>query len=103
MAANLEQSDFKDACPIAPTALEMAGHSEPLNAASRAAFQSWEKEIQTGLEGFKLKPDTARQLATAVLSQLEGALLLARTYRSLEPMQRAEEAIEMLLRASRRS
>jgi TetR/AcrR family transcriptional regulator, lmrAB and yxaGH operons repressor len=33
-----------------------------------------------------------------VLSQLEGALLLARTYRSLEPMRRAERALKLLLR-----
>jgi TetR/AcrR family transcriptional repressor of lmrAB and yxaGH operons len=32
------------------------------------------------------------------LSQLEGALLLARTYRSLAPMQRAELALKLLAR-----
>ena len=37
--------------------------------------------------------------ATTVLSLLEGALLLARTYRSLEPMHRAEQALKLLLRA----
>jgi TetR/AcrR family transcriptional repressor of lmrAB and yxaGH operons len=35
------------------------------------------------------------------LGQLEGALLLARTYRSLEPMQRAEQALTRLLQASK--
>jgi len=39
--------------------------------------------------------DTA---ATMVLSQLEGALLLARTYRSLEPILRAEQAVKLLVR-----
>ena len=33
---------------------------------------------------------------TLVLSQLEGALLLARTYRSLEPIHRAEHAVKLL-------
>jgi TetR/AcrR family transcriptional repressor of lmrAB and yxaGH operons len=33
-----------------------------------------------------------------VLSQLEGALLLARTYRSLEPIERAEQAVKLLVR-----
>jgi TetR/AcrR family transcriptional repressor of lmrAB and yxaGH operons len=33
-----------------------------------------------------------------VLSQLKGALLLARTYRSLEPMHRAEQALKLLVR-----
>ena len=41
--------------------------------------------------------------ATLVLSQLEGALLLARTYRSLEPMHRAERALKRLLRADQKT
>jgi TetR/AcrR family transcriptional repressor of lmrAB and yxaGH operons len=36
-----------------------------------------------------------------VLSQLEGALLLARTYRNLAPIQRAEEAVKLLAGAAR--
>jgi hypothetical protein len=32
--------------------------------------------------------------------QVEGALLLARTYRSLEPMHRAEQALKLLVRGS---
>ena len=40
--------------------------------------------------------EKADLVATMVLSQLEGALLLARTYRSLEPMRRAEQAIKLL-------
>jgi TetR/AcrR family transcriptional repressor of lmrAB and yxaGH operons len=38
--------------------------------------------------------------ATMVLSQLEGALLLARTYRSLEPMHRAEQAVKLLVQTT---
>jgi TetR/AcrR family transcriptional regulator, lmrAB and yxaGH operons repressor len=40
-------------------------------------------------------------VATLVLSQLEGALLLARTYRSLVPMQRAEQALKLLVTSSK--
>ena len=41
----------------------------------------------------------AEVVATMVLNQLEGALLLARTYRSLEPILRAEQAAKLLARA----
>jgi len=37
-----------------------------------------------------------------VLCQLEGALLLARTYRSLEPLRRAEQAVRMFARLGKR-
>jgi len=99
MARDLEQSGYEEGCPIATTALEVAAQSEALGAATRAAFQKWEREIQRGLERFGIKPDDAGPLATMALSQFEGALLLARTYRDLEPMHRAEQAVKLLLRA----
>ena len=68
-------------------------------ASSRTAFQKWELEIKRGLFRFGLTSGDADLVATMVLSQLEGALLLARTYRSLAPIQRAEEAVKLLARA----
>src|SRR4051812_27460759 len=92
MAADLEKSDYCNGCPIATTALETAAQSEVLAAAAARAFQSWEREMARGLVGFGAKPDDAATAATAILSQIEGALLLARTYRSGEPLRRAEAA-----------
>jgi TetR/AcrR family transcriptional repressor of lmrAB and yxaGH operons len=100
MASNLERSGYTEGCPIATTALETAAQSEILGAAARNAFQSWEHELTRGFERFGRKD--AALLATTVLSQLEGALLLARTYRSLEPMHRAQEAVKHLVSARRR-
>jgi TetR/AcrR family transcriptional repressor of lmrAB and yxaGH operons len=98
MAAHLEKTGFRDGCPIATTALETAAQSEVLRGAARDAFQTWEGEIRRALERFGLTPEDADPIATCVLSQLEGALLLARTYRSLEPMRRAGQALTLLLR-----
>ncbi len=99
MASDLERSDYREGCPIATTALETAAQSEVLGAATRTAFQKWELEIKRGLFRFGLTSGDADLVATMVLSQLEGALLLARTYRSLAPIQRAEEAVRLLARA----
>ena len=99
MLANLEESDYTEGCPIATTALETAAQSEVLRAATRNAFASWENEIKRGLQRFGMTTERAGGVATTVLSQLEGALLLARTYRSLEPMHRAEQALKLLLGA----
>jgi TetR/AcrR family transcriptional repressor of lmrAB and yxaGH operons len=98
MAADLEKSNYKEGCPIATTALETSAHSDVLGAATRSAFQKWENEIKRGLERLGMTTDDAELIATMVLSQLEGALLLARTYRSLEPMHRAEQALKLLMR-----
>ena len=96
MAANLERSGYREGCPVATTALETAAQSDVLGRAARGAFQTWEQEIKRALISFGMKANKADRTATAVLSQLEGALLLARTYRSLEPMQRAEKALLVL-------
>jgi TetR/AcrR family transcriptional regulator, lmrAB and yxaGH operons repressor len=101
MALNLERSGYSEGCPIATVALETAAQSEILGAAARTAFQSWEQELKHGLERFGMKTGDADLVATTVLSQLEGALLLARTYRNLEPMHRAETAVKLLARGQR--
>jgi AcrR family transcriptional regulator len=101
MALNLERSGYSEGCPIATVALETAAQSEILGTAARNAFQSWEQELRRGLERFGIKTGDADLVATAVLSQIEGALLLARTYRNLEPMRRAETAVKLLARGQR--
>jgi TetR/AcrR family transcriptional repressor of lmrAB and yxaGH operons len=98
MAANLEASNYREGCPVAPTALETAAQSKTLGAAARKAFQSWERAIADALRAFGVADADA--CATAVLSQLEGSLLLARTYRDLEPMRRAEKAVMRLVRSN---
>ena len=98
MAAELERSDYREGCPIATSALETSAQSDVLRAATRGAFQKWELEIKRALFRFGMPAGDADLAATLVLSQLEGALLLARTYRSLEPMQRAERALKLLVR-----
>ena len=98
MAADLERSGYKEGCPIATTALETAAQSDVLGTVTRTAFQKWELEIKRGLFRFGIPAGDADLIATMVLSQLEGALLLARTYRSLEPLRRAEQAVRLLAR-----
>jgi TetR/AcrR family transcriptional repressor of lmrAB and yxaGH operons len=98
MAAELERSDYREGCPIATAALETSAQSEVLGAATRGAFQKWELEIKRALFRFGMPAGDADLVATMVLSQLEGALLLARTYRSPEPLRRAEQAMRLLAR-----
>ena len=82
MASDLVKSGYKEGCPIATTALDTSAQSDVLGVATRTAFQKWEAEIKRGLERFGLAAHEADLIATTALSQLEGALLLARTYRA---------------------
>jgi TetR/AcrR family transcriptional regulator, lmrAB and yxaGH operons repressor len=102
MGTNLEASGFREGCPLATTALEIAIDSEAIGKATRGAFAAWEREIAQALISFGGERKQAGIIATAILSQVEGALLLARTYRTLEPMRRAEEALRVLVQSHRR-
>jgi len=99
MAARLEASDFREGCPLATTALEIATDSASVGQAVREAFTAWEREIAQAMMRFGIAEKRAAPAATAILSQLEGALLLSRTYRSLEPMRRAEDTMRLLVQS----
>ena len=90
-AQHLEQTDYEDACPIATVTLETASTSEPMRQASAAVFESW---IAAGVPRFTaagLDDRTARELVVSLICALEGAFVLARAARSIEPLQIAGE------------
>ncbi len=90
-AEHLEQTDYEDACPIATVTLETASTSEPMRQASAAVFESW---IAAGVPRFTaagLDDRTARELVVSLICALEGAFVLARAARSIEPLQIAGE------------
>ena len=100
MASDLEKSDFREGCPIATTALETS-RSPTCWARRPAAPSELGKRNQARAGTLRHEPGERDLVATLVLSQLEGALLLARTYRSLEPMHRAEQALKLLITPSK--
>lgn len=77
-AETLQTSDFADACPIATLALEVASTSDSLRLATAEVFDAWTDALADRLGD--------RDLALAVLSALEGAFILSRARRSIEPM-----------------
>ena len=100
MAANLEASDFREGCPLATTALEIATDSEAIGKATREAFAAGSARSRKHWL-FGADREQAAAAATAILSQVEGALLLARSPQPSEPMRRAEEASRLLVKSHR--
>ncbi|TQM81384.1 TetR family transcriptional regulator [Saccharothrix saharensis] len=78
LGRDLLASDFRSGCPVATVALDAASDSEPIRAACADVYARWQRLIaaRTGDE----------DVATVVLAAIEGALLLARTRRSLDPL-----------------
>jgi hypothetical protein len=90
-AEHLRETDYADACPIATVALEVSSTSEPMRQACADVFTSWvtagaERHCAAGLSEAK-----ARELTIAMIAALEGAFVLARALRSLEPLTVAGE------------
>lgn len=85
-AAVLEATGYEDACPIATVALEVASTNETLRVATAEVFDAWIASATGRLEAAGLARDAARALAFAIVGGLEGAFVLARATRSVEPL-----------------
>lgn len=77
-AETLAATDFEDACPIATVALEVASTDEVLRRATADVFEQWTVALTERLGD--------RGHALAVISALEGAFVLSRARRTVEPM-----------------
>jgi AcrR family transcriptional regulator len=86
-------------CPVGSLSSELADQSEPARELLAHSFQTWETYIADGLQAIsdrgELVPDVdPHDLATAIMTALEGGLLLAQTTRSSRPL---ELALDMAL------
>jgi AcrR family transcriptional regulator len=77
-AETLAVTDFNDACPISTIALEVASTNDDLRRATAEVFEQWTVALTERVGD--------RDRALAVLSALEGAFILCRAHRSVEPM-----------------
>jgi AcrR family transcriptional regulator len=92
----LTDSDCTYGCPIGSLALELHEPDPPVREALAANFAAWTAAIEACLDeaGTRLPADVDRHaLAVFVLTTMEGAVMLARTYRGIEAY---DSAIEQL-------
>jgi len=93
----LAGSAFRKGCPIATLTLEAAGDYPAIQACSAGIYRQWQQTISEALQREGRSPAQADQSATGLLALLEGALILARARRSLEPLQQALACARALL------
>jgi TetR/AcrR family transcriptional regulator, lmrAB and yxaGH operons repressor len=96
---NLKQSRYRGGCPIATVALETAPQSTALAAVCGASFKQWETVLAARLRAAGLPGGRAVDLATLVVANLEGSLILARVRQSIEPVALAGETMGRLIDA----
>ena len=98
-AAELEASSWADGCPVATVTLETAHTSAVLAGACQAALGSWHAAITEALTAPGIADADAVRLASLVLAGIEGGLLLARAYRSPEPLRAVGDELTAILHA----
>ena len=86
VAERLARSEFRDGCPIATVALEVAPSSAALSAACSASFDRLIGVIADMLVADGFPEDEARHRATLVYAVFQGALVLAKGRRSVAPL-----------------
>jgi TetR/AcrR family transcriptional regulator, lmrAB and yxaGH operons repressor len=91
----METSGWRKGCPVATVALDVAASNDVIQQACSGVYADWEHVLASRFADYGR--DDADKLATATLTILEGAMLLARVHRSKVPLDRAAETIKALL------
>lgn len=92
-------------CPFGNLAIEMSGANEHFREKLSAFFNSWERNIEDCIKEGMSKGDFRNDLppgvvAQFILSHLEGAIMMVKTHRSIEPLSTGSETIMKLLKAA---
>ena len=93
LASRLERSGYQSGCAIATMVLELAPRDEEFSADFDSVFTRWRAALVTRFEPLDIAPDRAAVLAGLTISALEGALVLSRAARSIEPFNTTIEAL----------
>jgi TetR/AcrR family transcriptional repressor of lmrAB and yxaGH operons len=89
--------DQRDGCPIEPIATESVNASPLIRAASARAFTGWCAAIEDRLRSEGWSDDDAKTVALAVISLIEGALILSRIAGDAAALNAAKPAARTLL------
>ena len=92
--------DQRDGCPIEPITTESVNASPAVREASARAFKGWCAAVDERLRSDGWSAAEAQQVAIAVISLIEGALILSRIAGDAAALSAAKPAARALLRES---
>ena len=86
--AILLETEFRAGCPVVAVAIESSEDSPDLRDRALAAFERWRRALARALERSGMDAARADELAMHTIAAFEGAIILSRAYRDLEPLNR---------------
>jgi AcrR family transcriptional regulator len=95
----LVDSDYNAGCPVLAAAVGSGADEQQLTSVAADIFGRWREASRQAYlrEGFE--PSDAISLADTTISAMEGAVVLCRSIRSLEPLHDVAAQMEFLIRA----
>ncbi|TDD06267.1 TetR/AcrR family transcriptional regulator [Nonomuraea deserti] len=97
LAEALRESGWVDGCPITAAALETLGSDSEIQRVCAAALRAWEQLVYDKLLRSGLDAEDAKDLASTIISTLEGAEVTAQVNRSEEPLRAAGRQLARLV------
>jgi TetR/AcrR family transcriptional repressor of lmrAB and yxaGH operons len=92
----LESSGWVAGCPVAPITVELADDSEAIRRASAHFFSLWQASLARRLADRGLDEARATRVAAMAIYAIEGALVVCRAERGLEPLHVVADEISLL-------
>ncbi|MGW5220900.1 TetR/AcrR family transcriptional regulator [Nocardia sp. NPDC004085] len=92
----LESSNYSAGCPVVAVAVGPVEDNPELFADTASIFGRWHAALTEGIVREGLPPATAQRLATMSIAAVEGAVILCRAQRSIEPLDEVVEQLEVL-------
>lgn len=96
----MESQDYSEACSIETIALEVASTNERLRNEAAEVFQDWLTRLAQWFGQLDVTEQQSRALAMSTLTALEGAFVLCRTLRSIEPIIAAGQGVQSAVTAA---
>ncbi|OFB39000.1 TetR family transcriptional regulator [Mycolicibacterium sp. (ex Dasyatis americana)] len=96
----LSASNFRAGCPIVAVAVEAGDPGPAENAAldrAGAAFTRWTGQITRRLTDDGVPAGRAEELATLIMTAVEGAVVMARATRDVKPLEKIHRQLRALL------
>jgi TetR/AcrR family transcriptional repressor of lmrAB and yxaGH operons len=97
LADDLAKSGWENGCPIATVTLEVASQKDEFHELSRAHWKRWEEKISDYLRESGLKSANL-EVVNLIITSIEGSLLLARAYRSKDPLIKTGKFLSEILK-----
>ncbi|MFF2556392.1 TetR/AcrR family transcriptional regulator [Nocardia sp. NPDC058058] len=93
----LNTEDFQAVCPAVAVAVGGTEDDRALHPEVAATFVRWRAALIASLTAAGVPAGRAGSLATLTLSSVEGAIILCRVHRSLDPLNEVAAELELLL------